>query len=222
LKNTMNMILDSKIIAIIRGISSDKMIDTVQALKDGGIVCVEVTFNAKSEEISRDTLKSISMIKEHFGDSIAVGAGTVLTVQDVRQAAGAGAEYMISPNTNEAVIHETKRLGLISIPGAVTPTEIIHAYDVGADIVKLFPAAALGLEYIKALTGPITHIPLTAVGGVNAENAHAFIQAGCVGVSVGGNLVNKKLIEAGDFEAIKKLAQEYKIASRNSKEEKHS
>lgn len=205
------MILDSKIIAIVRGISSDKIINTVQALKDGGIACVEVTFNPKSEEISKDTLKSISMIKEHFGDSIAVGAGTVLTVKDVQRAAEAGAEYMISPNTCEAVIKETKRLDLISIPGAATPTEIINAYNMGADIVKLFPAAALGLEYIKALIGPIPHIPMTAVGGINAENANDFIKAGCIGVGVGGNLVNKKLIEAGNFEAIKKLAQEYKL-----------
>lgn len=211
MKDTMNMILESKIVAIVRGISSDKIINTVQALKDGGIVCVEVTFDAKSEEKSKDTLKSISMIKEHFGDSIAVGAGTVLTQRNVQQAAEAGAQYMISPNTCEAVIKETKRLGLISIPGAATPTEIINAYDMGADIVKLFPAATLGLAYVKALMGPISHIPITAVGGINAQNANDFINAGCVGVSVGGNLVNKKLIEAGDFEAIKRLAQEYKL-----------
>jgi 2-dehydro-3-deoxyphosphogluconate aldolase/(4S)-4-hydroxy-2-oxoglutarate aldolase len=211
MKNTLKMILDSKIVAISRGVSSDKIIDTVQALKDGGIVCVEVTFNAKSEEDSKDTLKAISMIKNHFGDAIAVGVGTVLTPENVRSAAEAGAEYMISPNTSEAVIKETKRLGLVSIPGATTPTEIINAYDMGADIVKLFPAAVFGLEYIKAIVGPISHIPMTAVGGINAENASAFIKAGCVGVSVGGNLVNKKLIDAGDFEAIKKLASEYKL-----------
>ena len=100
---------------------------------------------------------------------------------------------------------------MISIPGALTPSEIINAYNIGADIVKLFPAATLGLEYVKAITGPITHIPLIAVGGINAENANSFIKSGCIGVGVGGNLVNKKLIEAGDFEAIKKLAQEYKL-----------
>ncbi|MPW25414.1 bifunctional 4-hydroxy-2-oxoglutarate aldolase/2-dehydro-3-deoxy-phosphogluconate aldolase [Alkalibaculum sp. M08DMB] len=211
MKSTIDMIVENKLVAISRGISSDKMINTVQALKDGGIVCIEVTFSAKSEEISRDTLKAISMIKEYFGDDIAVGAGTVLTVDNVRQAADAGAQYMISPNINEEVIKETKRLGLVSIPGAFTPTEVINAYNMGADIVKLFPAAVLGVEYIKAITGPITHIPLTAVGGIHAGNANDFIRAGCIGVSVGGNLVNKKLIDAGDFEAIKKLAQEYKL-----------
>lgn len=211
MKNTFNRIIDSKIIAIIRGVSSDKIINTVQALKDGGISCVEVTFNAKDDEASKDTLKSISMIKEYFADSVAVGAGTVLTANDVKMAANAGAEFMISPNTKMEVIWQTKRLELVSIPGAVTPSEIINAHDLGADIVKLFPAAALGLDYIKALTGPINHIPFTAVGGINAENANDFIKAGCVGVSVGGNLVNKKLIEAGDFQSITKLAKGYKL-----------
>lgn len=211
MKDVMKMIQDTKIIAIIRGISSEYIINTVQALKDGGITCAEVTFSAKSEEISKDTLKSIAMVKEHFGDSVAIGAGTVLTPEDVQKAAQAGAEYMISPNSNEAVIKETKKLGLISIPGAMTPSEIVNAYEWGADIVKLFPAASLGLGYIKALLGPINHIPVTAVGGIDASNAQSFLDIGCIGVGVGGNLVNKKLIEAGDFETVKKLAQEYKL-----------
>ncbi|WMI80258.1 bifunctional 4-hydroxy-2-oxoglutarate aldolase/2-dehydro-3-deoxy-phosphogluconate aldolase [Anaerotignum sp. MB30-C6] len=207
--DTLQRILDGKVIAIVRGISSKDIIQTVQALKDGGITCVEVTFSLKSEEQSLDTLKSIQMIKKHFSDSVAVGAGTVLTPENVYRAKEAGAEYIISPNVDEAVIKATKRLGLVSIPGAVTPTEVITAYNWGADIVKLFPAATLGLSYIKALMGPIDGIPLTAVGGVDASNYGDFINAGCVGVGVGGNLVNKKLIEAGDFEAIKNLALEY-------------
>lgn len=211
MNKTLNQILDSKIVAIVRGVSSECILPTVQALKDGGIVCVEVTFNTKSEELSRDTLKCIEMLKQEFGDEIALGAGTVMTVQNVRDAAAAGAAYMISPNISEAVIKETKKMGLISIPGAMTPTEIITAWEYGADIVKLFPAAIMGLDYIKAIRGPIKHIPMTAVGGINAGNAQSFLDAGCVGVSVGGNLVNNKLIEAGDYQAIKKLAMEYDL-----------
>ena len=211
MKKVMEMIKKEKIVAIIRGIHSDYMVDTVKALVDGGIHCVEVTFNANSKEDSLDTLVSIRKIKEHFGDQVAVGAGTVLTVENVVDAYEAGATFMISPNTNEEVIKKTKELGMISIPGAVTPTEIITAYEMGADIVKLFPAATLSLGYIKAVTGPINHIPLTAVGGVNAENAKDFIDAGCAGVSVGSNLVNKKLIEAGKFDEITALAKEYKL-----------
>ena len=211
MNKTLDMIMESRIVAIIRGVSSERIVPAVGALKDGGITCVEVTFSAKSEEESRDTLKAISLLKKEFGDAIALGAGTVLTVQNVRDAAEAGATYMISPNTDEAVIGETKKLGLVSIPGAMTPTEIITAWNYGADIVKLFPAATLGLDYIKAIRGPITHIPMTAVGGVNAGNAQSFLDAGCVGVSVGGNLASNKLIEAGDYQAITRLALEYKL-----------
>ena len=211
MKDVMKMIRDSKIIAIIRGVHSDYIIDTVEALRKGGINCVEVTFNANSEEASLDTLVAIRKISQHFGSEVAVGAGTVLTPENVKDAYEAGAEFMISPNADEEVIRETKRLGLISIPGAVTPTEIISAYKMGADIVKLFPAATLGLEYIKAITGPINHIPLTAVGGINADNAGDYIKAGCMGVSVGGNLVDKKLIQQGKFEELTRLAKAYQL-----------
>ena len=211
MKDVMNMIREGRIIAIIRGIPSSHILDTVTALHAGGIDCVEVTFNPDSEEISRDTLLSIRKIKDHFGDRIAVGAGTVLSVENVRDAAEAGAEFMISPNTDEAVIRETKRLGLISIPGAVTPTEIIQAHRLGGDIIKVFPADTLGIGYIKAVRGPINHIPLTAVGGVNAANAKSFIDAGCVGIGVGGSVVNKKLIMEGRYDEIERLAREYQV-----------
>lgn len=135
-----------------------------------------------------------------------------MTSENVKQAAGAGAEYIISPNINESVIKKTKQLGLISIPGALTPSEIINAHQMGADIVKLFPAATLGLEYIKAILSPINHIPITAVGGITSENARSFIDIGCLGVGVGGNLVNKKLVDENKFETIKKLAYTFKLA----------
>ncbi|WP_317856124.1 bifunctional 4-hydroxy-2-oxoglutarate aldolase/2-dehydro-3-deoxy-phosphogluconate aldolase [Chakrabartyella piscis] len=209
MSKVLQKLIDGKVVAIVRGISSKDIIPTVQALKDGGITCVEVTFSMSSEEKSLDTLKSISMIAETFGDEIAVGAGTVLTPENVRRAKEAGATYIISPNVDADVIKETKALGMISIPGAVTPSEALDAYKAGADIVKLFPAASLGLGYVKAVMGPLDGIPITAVGGIDASNYQSFIDAGCVGVGVGGNLVNKKLIEAGDFEAIKQLALEY-------------
>ena len=127
MSSILETIKESKIIAIIRGISSKDIINTVQALKDGGIKCMEVTFNQKDAEASKDTLKCIRMIKEHFGDEVAVGAGTVMTVQNVIDAAEAGAAYMISPNTNVDVIKKTKELGLVSIPGAATPSEAVTA-----------------------------------------------------------------------------------------------
>ena len=116
---------------------------------------------------------------------------------------------MISPNTNEAVIRETKKLGKISIPGACTPSEVADAYAWGADIVKLFPAGVFGPAYVKALKAPLKHIPMTAVGGVSPENCADFIKAGCIGVGCGGNLVSAKLVSEGRFDEITKTAEAY-------------
>ncbi|KAA8672686.1 bifunctional 4-hydroxy-2-oxoglutarate aldolase/2-dehydro-3-deoxy-phosphogluconate aldolase [Clostridium sp. MT-14] len=154
-------------------------------------------------------MESIELIKKEFKGEICVGAGTVLTIEQVNNAIEAGADYIISPNTDIKVIKETKRLNKISIPGAFTPSEIVTAYDAGADFVKLFPAGLLGAGYIKAVYGPLNYIPLLAVGGVNLDNISQLMGAGISGVGVGGNLVNKKNVQAGEFGMIKKLSKKY-------------
>ena len=211
-QEVLDFILENKVIAIVRGISSDKMGDLVRAMMQGGVRCVEVTFDQSSAEAREDTLTSIRMIADEFADQVSVGAGTVMSVEQVRAAAEAGAQYIISPNSDEAVIRETKALGLVSIPGAMTATEVAAAYGWGADIVKLFPAGVLGPAYIKALRSPLNHIPMVAVGGVSPDNIAAFIEAGCVGAGCGGNLVSKKLVEEGKFSEITKTALAYKAA----------
>jgi len=198
----------AKLVAIMRGIHSDKVIETVVAMKKGGIYCCEVTFDQRSNDFS-ETLKSIELIIKTFGDEVLVGAGTVLTVEQVDLAFKAGAAYIISPDTNPDVIKRTKELGMISIPGAMTPTEISSAWNSGADIVKVFPAGDLGTDYIKAISAPLSHVPLLAVGGVNTNNAREFLDIGCVGLGIGSALANKKLIEAGKFDEITKVAKEY-------------
>lgn len=203
------LIAETKVIAIVRGIHSDDIIDLAKAMMAGGIRCIEVTFNPADKDGSPDTLRSIARLKTTFGDALAVGAGTVLTPENVRRAKDAGAQYIISPNADKAVIEKTKELGMLSIPGALSPSEAVEAYAWGADIVKLFPAGALGVGYIKAVASPLNHIPFTAVGGVNAGNMKDFIAAGCIGVGVGGNLVNKKLVEAGEWEKITQEAAAY-------------
>ena len=139
----------------------------------------------------------------------AAAPSTVMSVDQVHQAVEAGAEYMISPNVNEAVIRETKKLDKVSIPGAMTPTEAAFAYECGADIVKLFPAGLLGAAYIKAVKAPLKHIPVTAVGNVNVENCAEFLKAGAVGVGVGGSLVSAKLVDEGRFDEITATAKAY-------------
>ena len=208
-KKALALILQSRMIAVIRDISPQRIIPAAHALAEGGVVCLEVTFDSRSEEKSADTLRSITMLKEEFGDGIALGAGTVLSALHVREAAEAGAVYIISPGADQSVIRETKNLGLVSIPGALTPTEILNAWDWGADVIKLFPASVMGPDYIRAIKSPIRHIPLFAVGGVTPDNVKSFLDAGCDGVSAGGNLVDTKRIDAGDYAAIQGLARAY-------------
>ena len=214
-KEVLNKILESKIIAIVRGIPSDEVVELTDALVKGGISCIEVTFDQSSEEKARDTLKAISNISKALGDQICVGAGTVMTTEQVEAAAAAGAEYIISPNTNASVIKRTKELGKVSIPGAMTPSEVAEAYELGADIVKLFPAGILGCDYIKAVKAPLKHIPITAVGGVNPGNCADFIRAGAVGVGVGGNLVSPQLVKESRFDEITAIAKSYTDSLKN-------
>lgn len=208
-KEVLNKILEGKIIAIVRGIPSTEVVNLAQALVKGGISCIEVTFDQSSEEKAQDTLKAISNIRQALGARVCVGAGTVMSVEQVDAAAAAGAEYMISPNTDAAVIARTKKLGKISIPGAMTPSEVAEAYALGADIVKMFPAGVLGCGYIKAVKAPLKHIPVTAVGGVNPQNCADFIRAGAVGVGVGGNLVSPQYVTEGRFDEITAIAKSY-------------
>lgn len=210
--HVLDRILEEKIIAIVRGISSSQITLLAEALQAGGIHCIEVTFDQSSSEGQADTLASIRSLCKQFGSTACIGAGTVMTTEQVRLAAEAGAEYMISPNVSEAVIRETKRLGKISIPGAMTPSEIVHAYELGADIVKVFPCASLGPSYIKAIKAPLKHIPITAVGGVTVENCAEFIKAGAVGVGAGGNLVSAKLVAEGRLDEITATARAYAAA----------
>jgi 2-dehydro-3-deoxyphosphogluconate aldolase/(4S)-4-hydroxy-2-oxoglutarate aldolase len=124
----------------------------------------------------------------------------------------AGAKFIITPNTNPDLIRKVKVYGLVSIPGAFTPSEIETAWEAGADMVKVFPAGNLGPSYIKAVKAPLSHIPLMAVGGVNEKNTADFIAAGCCGVGVGGNLVNKNRIENDEWDKIIALAVEFRKA----------
>ena len=123
-------------------------------------------------------------------------------------AADAGAKLIISPDTNKNIIEKTKNLGLVSIPGAMSATEILTAYNYGADYIKVFPAAELGSGYIKAIKGPINHVPLMAVGGININNVKEYMNVGMAGVGIGGKLVQKNLIEEQKFDEIKQAARE--------------
>ena len=196
-----------KIIAIVRGVESSKCMKVAEALYQGGIRLIEITYNQSSPESWVNTAAAIKEVAEAFSGRMYVGAGTVTSTRLVALTAEAGGRFIISPNTNVDVIHETKRLGLVSIPGAMTPSEILTAHEAGADFVKLFPASELGIGFLKAIRAPISHVRLIATGGIGENNARAFLDAGAAGLGVGGSLANKKVIENGEFEKLTQAAE---------------
>ena len=197
----------NKIIAIVRGMDKEKTVKIAKALYEGGIRFVEVTFNQKNPDKFHETADCIRAIREEMGDKMYVGAGTVTSTALVDMAAEAGALYIISPDTDVEVIRRTRELGLVSMPGAYTPTEAKTAFNAGADFIKLFPCIGDGPGYVKALCAPFNHIPFLAVGGVDADNAAAYIKAGAVGVGVGSSLAKKAWVDAGEYYKITEEAK---------------
>ena len=206
-ENTIKKVLEEKVIAIVRGVDPEACMKVADALYAGGIRLMEVTFNQKDPASFKDTAEAISRISKAYEGKMLVGAGTVTTPELVEIAVEAGAKYIISPDTNVDVIRRTVELGAVSMPGALTPSEVLLAHRTGADFVKLFPVGNLGTAYVKALCAPISHVKMLGVGGINEDNAADFIKAGVVGVGVGGNLANKKWIEAGEFDKITEVAK---------------
>ncbi len=198
---------DRKVIAIIRGYAPDVCLRLAEAYAQGGLGLVEVTFNQKAPETWKDTAAAIAAIRARFAGVLRVGAGTVLTAEQLTLCEQAGGEYMITPNVNVELIRDCVRRGLVALPGALTPSEAVAAFDAGASFVKIFPAGSLGPGYVKALVAPLSHIPFLAVGGISPDNAADFLRAGCVGVGVGGNLTNRDWIAAGAWDRIADVAR---------------
>ena len=202
------LVLDTRIVAIIRGFAPDTCLRLAEAYATGGIRLVEVTFNQKAPETWKDTAAAIRAIRERFAGRVRAGAGTVLTEEQLSMCIDAGGEYMITPNVKPELIRSCVRQGLVAMPGALTPSEAVDAWEAGAAFVKIFPAGSLGPGYVKALRAPLAHIPMLAVGGILADNVADFMRAGCVGAGVGGNLTNKEWIAAGAWDKIADAARQ--------------
>ncbi len=180
--------------------------EIVAATSDVGLTAVEVTFN------SPGVLEMIRRLAARFGDRMAVGAGTVLKPSEVEQAADAGARFIVSPNLNLEVISTTKRLGLVSLPGCFTPSEIVTAIDAGADAAKLFPASSLGVGFVKALRGPLPDVRVVPTGGVTPEMARQYFDAGAWAVGVGSELVSKDVFAVGGLDRLRERAGAFAVA----------
>lgn len=207
--SALDWVKQRKIIVIVRGLPPKYIVRLGHALLEGGIGMMEVTYDQRAPETWRATAEAIESVTKEFGDSLLAGAGTVVKKEQVQMTADAGGRYLVTPALQPEIIRAGKALGLGLFPGAFTATEILTAYEEGADAVKVFPAGNMGPGYIKALKAPLAHVPLMAVGGVNEKNIADFMKAGCVGAGVGGGLVNSEWIENGEWDRITDLARAY-------------
>jgi len=191
---------EAKLLGIIRVHASKELVQIAQALQRGGLKCIEITMT---------TPGALQAIGEAVGKlpDILMGAGTVLDAATARQAILAGAQFLVTPTVEPDVIEMAHRYGIVVIPGAMTPTEILTAWELGADMVKVFPASILGPGYLKAVHGPLPQIPLVPTGGITADNAGEFIKAGAAVVCAGSWLVDKKAVAEGRFEVLTERAR---------------
>lgn len=209
MKNTIDTILKEKIIVIVRGIGREKLLQFAEAAYKGGIRLLECTYDATGNTPDEAIAANIEILAKHFEGKMLIGAGTVLTEKQVELTKNAGGKFIISPDTCPEVIKETKKLGLVSIPGAFTPSEAVIAHKAGADFVKLFPITSMGPKYLKDIKAPLSHIRFLAVGGINADNITEYLSVGACGVGIGSDIANKKLIEANNFDVIEENARRY-------------
>jgi 2-dehydro-3-deoxyphosphogluconate aldolase / (4S)-4-hydroxy-2-oxoglutarate aldolase len=202
LNEVLGEIRKQKIVAIIRGDSTDLIESTVESLYQGGIRLVEITMNTQG------ALNGIERIKQAFPEML-VGAGTVLDSETARSAIVAGASYILTPTLKASTIEMGNRYNVPVIPGVLTPTEALTAYEAGAKMVKIFPIRSLGPKYISDLHGPLPHLDMMAVGGISLDNASSFIKAGSCALGIGSSLVDNTLVQQGDFTEIEKRARRF-------------
>src|ERR1700730_3696573 len=199
----LHRVLDCGIVAVVRSPDSQQLVEVARALADGGVSVMEITMSVPN------ALDVLRQVRQALGDRILLGAGTVLDPETARAALLAGAEYIVAPTVNLDVIRLCQRYDKLVMPGAFTPTEILTAWEAGADIVKVFPADVLGPAFFKAVRGPLPQVRLMPTGGVDLSTAAAFLQAGACCLGVGSQLVEPKAIAERNFGRIRDLARQY-------------
>lgn len=200
---TLTRILDGGIVAVVRSESGERLARVVAALAEGGITAAEITFTVP------DAIDVIRTVRRELGDRIVLGAGTVLDPETARAALLAGAEYLVAPTLNLDVIRLARRYDKVVMPGAFTPTEVLTAWEAGADVVKVFPADVGGPAYLKALHGPLPQVRLMPTGGVDLTTAEAFLRAGACCLGIGSALIEPRAVAEGNFERLRQLAAQY-------------
>jgi len=194
-------IIDPGVIAIIRMTDISRLMEVVESLRVGGIRCIETTFAVP------DTARIIKKLASRYSRNLLIGAGAVFDRKGARKAIEAGAKYLVSLTTWPGLIETCRRYGVVAIPGVFTPTEVSNAWNAGADIVKLFPANAVGPQYITDLRRPLPHLRLLPTSGITIENASEYIRAGACAVGIGAALTGPAVIDRGDFTTLTKMAK---------------
>jgi 2-dehydro-3-deoxyphosphogluconate aldolase/(4S)-4-hydroxy-2-oxoglutarate aldolase len=202
---------ETGVVAVIRTQDGGELVSICEALVAGGVLAVEITMT------SPGALEAIYQASKVLGGKAIIGAGSVLDGETARAALLAGADFLVSPVLRQDVITMAKRYGKIVIPGAFSPTEILSAWEAGADVVKVFPATKLGPEFFKDIRGPLPQVKLTPTGGVNLGNLGQFLQAGAVFVGVGSALVNRDIVARRDWAALSVLAAQYIAAVKQAR-----
>ena len=202
-QDDLQRVIQSGIVAVIRSQSSDQLVQVAEALYEGGVDVLEVTFTVPR------ALEIIAAVRQKLGNKVLLGAGTVLDPETARAALLAGAEYIVSPVVNTDVIKLCSRYDKMAMPGAFTPTEVLTAWEAGASVVKVFPADLVGPQYLKILHGPLPQVRLMPTGGVNLKTIGEFLRAGACAVGIGGSLIDQQAIREGQFGKITSLAAQY-------------
>jgi 2-dehydro-3-deoxyphosphogluconate aldolase/(4S)-4-hydroxy-2-oxoglutarate aldolase len=201
--DTLNIIRSTGVIAIMRAQTSDQLVAAAEAIRQGGVQAIEVTMTTPG------ALGVIAEAKAKYGADVAFGAGTVLDPESGRAAILAGADFIVGPSLNLGLIELCNRYGIPVVPGCYTPTEILTGWEAGADFIKLFPASVGGPDLVKAILAPLPQVQIIPVGGVDLNTAAEFIKKGAVALGVGSDLVNQKLLDAGNMEELTRRAAAY-------------
>ena len=213
-KSILSRIIEIGVVPVVRTTSAEAAIKSIEAIHRGGILVAEITMTVPG------AIRALEKIADQFGDKIILGAGTVLDPETARACMLAGAQFFVTPNLNLATIEMAKRYSKAIFPGALTPTEVLAAWQAGADAVKVFPCGAMGgAKYIRALRGPFPQIEMIPTGGVNLETTGDFLKAGACAVAVGGELIDPKSIQEGKYEVFEERAKQYLAAVRKARAE---
>lgn len=210
-----DLFLKEKLVAICRTLPTEKLGNVAKALVKGGVKILEITIDQMAEDPAAVIKEAMQTVRDAVGDQLCLGCGTVLNCEQLQMAVDAGAVFYLSPNFKADVVKKAKEMGLVAIPGALTPSEIVNAWEAGADIVKLFPADDMGYHYIWNLKGPLPHIPLLASGGVNPETIPTYLEYGVAAVGTGVSIINRDMLAADDYEGIAQLAKKHVDAIKN-------